>query len=289
MESFLQLDAAALGQIRKTSEDPPRVSIYDAIQAVTGQSDSRKIYSRLKEAFPEVVTNFPNLFQFPGAGQRLTPVADARGIVEIIMLLPGRVAARFRKEAASVLVRLLGGDLSLVDELAEIHLAQQSLPENHPARLFGQTVESERLKRAREEELFTETMGRIKKARILAVKDVLTTAFAALEAVGLRADDRDRARAGDMIRTATFEECSSAEPEPEDAEICIRGVLTSKGLRGGGLDCSVGKLAKRLFLQDNPAYVFAKKQIFANGQVAQANVWRSSMVPYIERAMEQLT
>ena len=289
MDSFLQLDAQALGQIRKTSEDPPRVSIYDVIQAVTGQSTPRMIYSRLKEAFPEVVTDLDNL-QFPGAGQRPTPVTDARGIVEIIMLLPGRVAARFRKETASVLVRFLGGDLSLVDELAEIHLAQQNLPEEHPARLFGQTVESERLKRAREEELFTETMGRIRKARILAVKDALVSAFAALEAVGLRADDRDRARAGDMIRTATFEEgSSSSSAEPEDPEICIRGVLTSKGLRGGGLDCSVGKLAKRLFLQDNPAYVFAKKQIFANGQVAQANVWRSSMLPYIERAIAQLT
>ena len=82
---------------------------------------------------------------------------------------------------------------------------------------------------------------------------------------------------------------AAAEPEPEDAEICIRGVLTSKGLRGGGLDCSVGKLAKRLCLQDFPEYVFAKKQIFANGQVAQANVWRSSMLPYIERATAQLT
>ena len=125
MDSFLQLDAEALGQIRKTSEDPPRVSIFDVIQAVTGQSNPRMIYSRLKEAFPEVVTNLDNL-QFPGAGQRPTPVTDARGIVEVILLLPGRAAARFRVEAASVIVRFLGGDLSLVDELAEIHPARGS-------------------------------------------------------------------------------------------------------------------------------------------------------------------
>ncbi len=46
-DSFLQLDAEALGQIRKTSEDPPRVSIFDVIRAVTGQADPHKIYSRL--------------------------------------------------------------------------------------------------------------------------------------------------------------------------------------------------------------------------------------------------
>ena len=77
MDSFLQLDAAALGQIRKTSEEPPRVSVYDAIQAVTGQSNPRMIYSRLCSEHPAVVTNRDNCFQFPGERQRPTPVADA--------------------------------------------------------------------------------------------------------------------------------------------------------------------------------------------------------------------
>ena len=43
-------------------------------------------------------------FRFPGKGQRNTPVAPARGIVEIIMLLPGQQAARVR--AAKTLRRL---------------------------------------------------------------------------------------------------------------------------------------------------------------------------------------
>ena len=55
VDSFLQLDAEALGQIRKTSQDPPRVSIYDVIQAVTGQSSPSMIFSRVKEAFPAVI------------------------------------------------------------------------------------------------------------------------------------------------------------------------------------------------------------------------------------------
>ena len=95
------MDAEALGQIRKTSEDPPRVSIFDVIRAVTGQANPSMIHSRLKAAFPAVVTNCDDCFQFPGERQRPTPVTDARGIVEVILLLPGRVAARFRKETAS--------------------------------------------------------------------------------------------------------------------------------------------------------------------------------------------
>ena len=104
----------------------------------------------MSEAFPEAVT-ICDSFKFPGRGQQNTPVADARGIVGIILHLPGRATADFRKQAASVMVRYLGGDLCLVDEVAAICLAQEQLPENHPARLFGQTVESEAMRRKREE------------------------------------------------------------------------------------------------------------------------------------------
>ena len=50
--------------------------------------------------------------KFPDArgrqGQRKTKVIDVRGIVEIVMLLPGRVASRVRTAAAGLLCRYLG-------------------------------------------------------------------------------------------------------------------------------------------------------------------------------------
>ena len=42
-------------------------------------------------------------------GQRITPVTCATGIIEIVLLLPGRVAARVRRQAAELLCRCLGG------------------------------------------------------------------------------------------------------------------------------------------------------------------------------------
>ena len=39
----------------------------------------------------------------------------------------------------------------MVDEIARNHLTQQELDENDPARIFGQTVESDQVKRKREE------------------------------------------------------------------------------------------------------------------------------------------
>ncbi len=42
-----------------------------------------------------------------------TPVADVRGIVQIVMLMRGKQAARIRQQAAELLVRYLGGDVAL--------------------------------------------------------------------------------------------------------------------------------------------------------------------------------
>ena len=87
--------AALLGRevvnIRKTSETPPRISVIDVVEAITGQvkSNAGKTLERVKESHPEVYPNLIN-YRFPGRGQRDTPIADVRGIVEIVMLLPGR-------------------------------------------------------------------------------------------------------------------------------------------------------------------------------------------------------
>ena len=78
--------------------------------------------------------------QISGSGQQPTPVADARGIVTITMLLPGRAAASVRTAAVGVLVRFLGGDMSLVEEIARNKLTQEELAEdnpNHPLRILG--------------------------------------------------------------------------------------------------------------------------------------------------------
>ena len=140
LADFATLDANSLQHIRKTAENPPRASVLDTIQAITKQTKDNcyKVWERLQEHFPEVRTLGQD-FKFSGQGQRETPVADARGIVEIIMVLPGKAAASYRKQAANLVVRYLGGDLTMVDEIAANRLAQEQLPDEHPARIFGQT------------------------------------------------------------------------------------------------------------------------------------------------------
>ena len=128
MASLSQLTDGIARALRKTAETPPMVTVYDLIGAVTGQSTNARsvIYTRLAGIFPEVSTCCCS-FKFPGRGQQLTPVTCVRGAVLIVMLLPGRAAAPVRKEAAPTLVRYLGGDISMVDEIARNHLVQQEL------------------------------------------------------------------------------------------------------------------------------------------------------------------
>lgn len=88
--------------------------------------------------------------QFPGERQNQTPVTDAVGLVIIVNLLPGQRTARFRVSCARIVVRYLGGDETLVNEIRDNRRAQEALPEEHPARIFGQAVESEADTRERE-------------------------------------------------------------------------------------------------------------------------------------------
>ena len=125
-------------KLRITNEIPKRVSIYDVISVVNNTVDARKVYKRLIIEYPEVVTNCHN-FKFNGKGQRDTPITDAKGLIKIINLLSGPLAAKFRESCSNIIVKFLGGDLTLIDQIKTNNEIQQQLPENHPAKIFDQT------------------------------------------------------------------------------------------------------------------------------------------------------
>ena len=64
MASMAQLDEDSVQRVPKTAEDPPRVSVFDVLQAVTGYPDdqSRGLYRRLLEAYPEACLPFSRVF-----------------------------------------------------------------------------------------------------------------------------------------------------------------------------------------------------------------------------------
>jgi len=122
-------------------------SIIDVTMNITGldSQNSAHAVQTLFGKFPEVCAKVTH-FQFEGQGQRDTPVAQLATVVEIIMLLPGRMAALVRQKCAEVFVRYLGGDLSLIGEIVKLNHVQAALatippeelsPVQQVARVFG--------------------------------------------------------------------------------------------------------------------------------------------------------
>ena len=132
-------------QVRKTNETPPRISVIDVATFVTGKSASNaaRDVAFVRDRHPEVSQKLGH-FLFPGQGQRNTPVTSATGIIEIVMLLPGRMASHVRRQASELLCRYLGGDIALVDEVCAIRGFQEewAVQETENAmRIFGERVE----------------------------------------------------------------------------------------------------------------------------------------------------
>ena len=130
--------AALLGkrrvaQIRKTDENPPRISIIDVIATISGKDKNQAAEDlrRISTGRPEVKAIYFD-FKLPCRGQRDTPVTDAKEIVEITMLQTTTQAAPLHRQAAELLCRYLGGDLPLVDEVCRLCGLQDELAAQRP-------------------------------------------------------------------------------------------------------------------------------------------------------------
>ena len=100
-------------QLRTTEESPPNISVIDVVAAITGLSSSNAAvaFTRLKNEHPDVTARCSHV-KFRDSrgrrGQKDSPACDVRGIVEIIMLLPGRHRRSFAP-AFSLTVQVVEG------------------------------------------------------------------------------------------------------------------------------------------------------------------------------------
>ena len=137
--------------LRATPDNRP--ALIDITMIFTGlkRDQAGLVVRRLLEEHPEVRSSISN-FKFPGPGQRPTSVAPMSVALEYAFLLPGKAAAQMRRQAAKLVVRYLGGDVTLVDEVYTNRRAQESLasipaeqrtPQEHAARFCGEAVENQ--------------------------------------------------------------------------------------------------------------------------------------------------
>jgi hypothetical protein len=118
-------DGTFAGQKIRVTEDG-YASIYDIMKVAGVGDEPTNTWNKLKMRFldPQSTSRTsgngnPTVksFKFTGRGQRDTPVINGAGLVRLLFLLPGIKARQFVAESAETLVRYIGGDESLIEEI----------------------------------------------------------------------------------------------------------------------------------------------------------------------------
>ena len=118
---FKLLSAANLTDGIRVDQAAQKGSVYDVISLVTNKTNTHvtQTFSRITNSQHEFNIKCVEL-KINGKG-RETPVTDAATLIEIAWLCPGKAAVALRRKGAESVCRMLGGDLSLVDEIASRH------------------------------------------------------------------------------------------------------------------------------------------------------------------------
>jgi len=99
------------------------ISVFDIIQIAGGvtKNSVHNTWKRIKEHYSEEVLTMCQDLKFHGSGQRETPCVNVQGLIKLLMWIPGERARKFRDLSADVMVRYLGGDLTLVNDVKKIN------------------------------------------------------------------------------------------------------------------------------------------------------------------------
>ena len=138
-------------QLRATPNNWP--ALIDITMIFTGLNNNQagKVVRRLLEEHPEFQSSRLK-FKFEGRGRQTIDVVPLTVALDFAFLLPGKAAAQMRRQAAALVVRYLGGDVTLVDEVYTNRHAQESLaaipaeqrtPLEQAVRSCGEAVETQ--------------------------------------------------------------------------------------------------------------------------------------------------
>lgn len=124
----------------RVDKDTKKGSVLDVIKLVLGcdSSNANTSLGRLVQANPDMgsgCTQRCTQLKINGKGKQ-TPVADAKTLIEIVWLLPGKKAHAFRRQSSEKVCRLLGGDLTLVSEIEARHGTLQGTEEGRATQEF---------------------------------------------------------------------------------------------------------------------------------------------------------
>ena len=298
--------AVDVKNIRKTEDG--KVSVVDVITQIKRCKGNyaAEVYRRLLDEERVPVCEVRNIAHIAsersnakcGRSTTSTPIATAAEITEIIWQLPG--ASEFRKNCAKVCVRYLGGDESLVTEIRMNKRLQEQLREDdpsHPARLFGEAVEqeSEAVKRKQEELTLKKLDSEIQDIEFTTKRrrvENYVDCYASLEQHGIRMDDRNRLAVKDYVDSTLQPNGIHMIQDTPVKELCVRTFLLQYTNDPRSVEAAFGrhlaKLKKGELINEGKEPTIPKKQIFANGQAVNANMYLESDRALFEQAWSEM-
>ena len=126
--SFNEISAGASARVTVINGQKYQ-SVHDTIMHTCGLVRKRAIetWHRYPEEYKERLADEVSLFQFPGQGNKPTPVITFKGVLKLLMMLSGKKAALNRLKMTSILTRYYAGDGTLPNKrkLEELEIAKQ--------------------------------------------------------------------------------------------------------------------------------------------------------------------
>ena len=114
-----------------------QISVFDFIRVVGNQKNYKDAWKRILENHENEIVAFCDYSQF--GKTKKTPVISVQGMVKLLFWIPGETAKQFRSKSAEVMIRYLGGDLTLIDEIRSVDQHHRENPDN-VARVFREEV-----------------------------------------------------------------------------------------------------------------------------------------------------
>lgn len=124
-------------------------SVYDVIRELTGSKNPWMPWKRMIDEGLAELTKC-EFFVTPYS-KKPTPFADAPTMMEIIMVLPGKIARQVRQEAAKLMCRYLAGDPQLAVEVLERGNASREMLDAALDRILEQRARLRDLESVRED------------------------------------------------------------------------------------------------------------------------------------------
>jgi len=235
-------------------------SIYDFMTNACGYGNSgasaRNEFKRLisdgSEHKNEVVASC-YYCKFPGARQRDTPCMTIRGLQRLLMILGGKVAAKYRELVEGTFTRIMAGDQSLIEVINANAASQDPVHQAYRAALAQEPVDPVldefclKRKREREDLLFDMEMAE----RKLALEErTLQHVNASMRSINelknwVNVDERTKLQAEDHIKNLLFNKLTVITVDPQQSTTSNTAALNVSILaKELGFKCSEGEIQR---------------------------------------------